>query len=86
MKTHQNAQLVATWSCRTQCCSGLRHSNRQHYELAATATATATAQAEPDWLADLITRQVPIGQWWADAYARQRDDIKTVLTFPDGSS
>ena len=81
MKTHQNAQLVATWSCRTQCCSGLRHANRQHYELAA----TAVAQAEPDWLADLITRQVPIGRW-ADAYARQPDDIKTVLTFPDGSS
>ena len=31
----------------------------------------------------LITRQVPIGQW-ADAYSRQPDDIKTVLTFPDG--
>jgi hypothetical protein len=27
---------------------------------------------------------VPIGRW-ADAYTRQPDDIKTVLTFPDGA-
>ena len=33
---------------------------------------------------NLITRQVPIGRW-ADAYTRQRDDIKTVLTFPAGA-
>jgi hypothetical protein len=38
----------------------------------------------PRWLAGLITRQVPIGQW-ADAYAPRPDDIKTVLTFPNGS-
>jgi len=36
------------------------------------------------WLAELITRQVPLDQW-ADAYARQPDDIKTVLAFPDAS-
>ncbi len=58
---------------------GSVNANRNHYELAA----KALAQADPDWLAGLITRQVPIGQW-ADAYARQPDDIKTVLTFPDG--
>jgi hypothetical protein len=28
------------------------------------------------------TRRVPIDQW-ADAYARQPGDIKTILTFPD---
>ena len=58
---------------------GSVNANRGHYELAA----KALAQADPDWLAGLITRQVPIGRW-ADAYTRQPDDIKTVLTFPDG--
>jgi threonine dehydrogenase-like Zn-dependent dehydrogenase len=60
---------------------GSVNANRHHYELAA----KALAQADPRWLAGLITRQVPIGQW-ADAYARSPDDIKTVLTFPNGSS
>jgi threonine dehydrogenase-like Zn-dependent dehydrogenase len=59
---------------------GSVNANRHHYELAA----RALAQAEPRWLAGLITRQVPIGQW-ADAYTRRPDDIKTVLTFPSGS-
>jgi threonine dehydrogenase-like Zn-dependent dehydrogenase len=56
---------------------GSVNANRHHYELAA----GALAQADPGWLADLITRQVPLGQW-ADAYVRQPDDIKTILTFP----
>jgi len=56
---------------------GSVNANRHHYELAA----QALAQADPRWLADLITRQVPIGQW-ADAYTRGPDDIKTVLEFP----
>jgi glucose 1-dehydrogenase len=60
---------------------GSVNANRHHYELAA----KALAQADPDWLAGLITRQVPIDRW-ADAYAREPDDIKTVLRFPDGSS
>jgi len=34
------------------------------------------------WLADLITRQVPLDQW-EGAYARRPDDIKAVLTFAD---
>ena len=59
---------------------GSVNANRHHYELGA----KALAQADPGWLAGLITRQVPIGQW-ADAYSRQPDDIKTVLTFPNGS-
>jgi threonine dehydrogenase-like Zn-dependent dehydrogenase len=58
---------------------GSVNANRHHYELAA----KALAQADPGWLADLITRQVPIARW-EDAYARQPDDIKTVLLFPDG--
>ena len=59
---------------------GSVNANRRHYELAA----KALAQADPRWLADLITRQVPIGQW-ADAYTRRPDDVKTVLNFAAGS-
>ena len=55
---------------------GSVNANRRHYELAA----QALAAADPDWLARLITRQVPLAQW-ADAYTRQADDIKTVLAF-----
>ena len=55
---------------------GSVNANRRHYELGA----KALAQADPRWLADLVTRQVPIGQW-ADAYTRRPDDIKTVLNF-----
>ncbi len=57
---------------------GSVNANRHHYELAA----EALAQADPGWLADLITRQEPLGRW-DKAYARQPDDIKTVLNFPD---
>ncbi len=56
---------------------GSVNANRHHYELAA----EALAKAEPDILADLVTRQVPLARW-ADAYTRQPDDIKTILTFP----
>ncbi|HEY1343821.1 MAG TPA: hypothetical protein VGF54_02390, partial [Streptosporangiaceae bacterium] len=59
---------------------GSVNANRRHYELGA----RALAQADPRWLAGLITRRVPIGQW-ADAYTRSPDDIKTVLEFPGGS-
>jgi glucose 1-dehydrogenase len=56
---------------------GSVNANRRHYELGA----EALAQADKGWLAGLITRQVPLDSW-ADAYTRQPDDIKTVLTFP----
>jgi threonine dehydrogenase-like Zn-dependent dehydrogenase len=56
---------------------GSVNANRRHYELAA----QALTQADPGWLADLITREVPLDRW-ADAYARKPDDIKTVLNFP----
>ncbi|HEY6932463.1 MAG TPA: glucose 1-dehydrogenase [Marmoricola sp.] len=59
---------------------GSVNANRQHYELAA----EALARADPQWLAGLVTRKVPLNQW-AAAYAREPDDIKTVLTFPAGS-
>jgi len=58
---------------------GSVNANRHHYELAA----EALAQADPDWLAGLITRQVPVGQW-ADAYARKPEDIKIILDFRPG--
>ena len=58
---------------------GSVNANRQHYELAA----EALARADPGWLADLITRQVPLSRW-ADAYTRGPDDIKTILSFQDG--
>ena len=56
---------------------GSVNANRHHYELAA----KALSQADPGWLADLITRQVPLEEW-ADAYTRRPDDIKTILHFP----
>ena len=59
---------------------GSVNANRQHYEMAA----KALAQADPGWLADLITRRVPL-EAWADAYVRRPDDIKTVLDFADTS-
>jgi hypothetical protein len=67
--------------CHTTPLTNIRASvnaNRQHYELAA----AALAQADPGWLADLITRRVPLAAW-EDAYRRSPDDIKTVLSFPD---
>ena len=56
---------------------GSVNANRDHYVLGA----SALARADHGWLADLITRQVPLDQW-ADAYARKPDDIKTILEFP----
>ena len=56
---------------------GSVNANRQHYELAA----KALAQADPGWLADLITREVPLEEW-QDAYIRKPDDIKATLSFP----
>ncbi len=56
---------------------GSVNANRQHYEMAA----SALAKADPGWLADLITRQVPL-EAWHEAYERRPDDIKTVLGFP----
>jgi hypothetical protein len=59
---------------------GSVNANRRHYELAA----QALAQADPGWLADLITREVPLDRWH-DAYTRRPDDIKTILNFPGAS-
>src|SRR5499427_3160966 len=53
---------------------GSVNANRRHYELGA----EALAQADPRWLAGLITRQIPLGQW-DEGYTRGPDDIKAVL-------
>jgi threonine dehydrogenase-like Zn-dependent dehydrogenase len=53
---------------------GSVNANRRHYE----AGAAALAQADPDWLARLITRRVPL-EHWADALQRQPDDVKVVV-------
>jgi glucose 1-dehydrogenase len=55
---------------------GSVNANRRHYE----AGAAALAAANKDWLARLITRKVPLAQW-RDAYTRQPNDVKTVLSF-----
>jgi glucose 1-dehydrogenase len=60
---------------------GSVNANRRHYELAA----EALALADPGWLADLITRQVPLDRW-EDAYTRGPDDIKAILDFSGAAS
>jgi glucose 1-dehydrogenase len=69
-------QLNRNMVLRNSVLFGSVNANRRHYELAA----QALAAADPDWLAGLITRQVPLAEW-ADAYTRRPDDIKTVLAF-----
>ena len=53
---------------------GTVNANRRHYE----AGALALAAADPDWLARLITRRVPLADF-ADAFRRHPDDVKVVL-------
>ena len=50
--------------------------NRRHYE----AGARALAAADRSWLDRLVSREVQLDHW-RDAYARQPDDVKTVLRF-----
>ena len=55
---------------------GSVNANRRHYEQGA----EALAKADHDWLAGLITREVPLDQW-QDALARQPDDVKVAIQF-----
>jgi threonine dehydrogenase-like Zn-dependent dehydrogenase len=55
---------------------GSVNANRHHYQLGA----DALAKADRGWLARLVTRRVPLGQW-QDAYVRQPGDVKTTLDF-----
>ncbi|UYN97422.1 MAG: glucose 1-dehydrogenase [Enhydrobacter sp.] len=55
---------------------GSVNANRRHYELAE----RSLAMADPDWLAGLITRRVPLARWH-EAFERRSGDVKVVLTF-----
>ncbi len=55
---------------------GSVNANRRHYA----AAAAALAKADPQWLAHLITRRVPLARW-QEAFERRDDDIKVVLDF-----
>jgi threonine dehydrogenase-like Zn-dependent dehydrogenase len=55
---------------------GSVNANRRHYEQGA----EALAKADPDWLAKLITRRVPLDRWH-EAYVREPTDVKAVLQF-----
>lgn len=57
---------------------GSVNANRRHYQ----AGADALRDADPQWLARLVTRRVPLDSF-ADALVRRADDVKTVITFAD---
>ncbi|MDQ4005259.1 MAG: theronine dehydrogenase, partial [Actinomycetota bacterium] len=59
---------------------GSVNAGRRHYQQAAEALATA----DPKWLDRLITRRVPLDRW-QEALERQPDDVKTVISFGEGS-
>jgi threonine dehydrogenase-like Zn-dependent dehydrogenase len=53
---------------------GSVNANRRHYELAA----EALAKADPNWLARVVNRRVPLADW-KDALKRRPDDVKPVI-------
>jgi glucose 1-dehydrogenase len=55
---------------------GSVNANRRHFE----AAATALAEADRDWLARLITREVPLERW-EEALQKEDDDVKVVIHF-----
>ena len=55
---------------------GTVNANRRHYEEAA----RVLAQADGSWLGRLVNRRVSLDDW-KEAYARQPDDVKTVIDF-----
>jgi threonine dehydrogenase-like Zn-dependent dehydrogenase len=55
---------------------GSVNANRRHYD----AAALALTQSDPDWLAGLITREVP-PERWAEALERRPGDVKPVVRF-----
>lgn len=54
---------------------GTVNANRSHYEDAA----RALGRADPEWLAALLTRRVPLDRW-EEALRREPGDVKTVIT------
>jgi glucose 1-dehydrogenase len=57
---------------------GSVNANLDHYRMAA----DALAKANLDWLAGLLTRQVPLDRY-ASAFAADAEDIKAVVSFAD---
>jgi glucose 1-dehydrogenase len=55
---------------------GSVNANRRHYENAA----RALAKANPAWLSQIISRQVPLANW-QDAFVKHPGDIKVVIDF-----
>ena len=55
---------------------GSVNANRSHY----VAAAAALAAADPQWLARLITRRVPL-RHWHEAFERHPHDVKVVIEF-----
>jgi threonine dehydrogenase-like Zn-dependent dehydrogenase len=55
---------------------GSVNANLHHYRMAA----DALLRADPEWLARLITRRVPLARF-ADAFDHRKGDIKTVIEF-----
>jgi glucose 1-dehydrogenase len=53
---------------------GSVNANRRHYE----AAAVALAQADPQWLARVVSRRVPLAQW-QEALNRNPDDVKVII-------
>jgi threonine dehydrogenase-like Zn-dependent dehydrogenase len=53
---------------------GTVNANRRHYEMAA----EALAKADPEWLARVVNRRVPLENW-KGALARGPDDVKPVI-------
>ncbi len=62
---------------------GSVNANRRHYA----AAIASLAAADRAWLEQLVTRRVPLSAW-RDAFDRQPNDVKTVITFDgaDGSA
>jgi threonine dehydrogenase-like Zn-dependent dehydrogenase len=55
---------------------GSVNANRRHYQVAA----EALAKADREWLAGLVTREVPLERW-KEALERRSDDVKVVIEF-----
>jgi threonine dehydrogenase-like Zn-dependent dehydrogenase len=60
---------------------GTVNANRRHYA----AAAEALGAADPGWLGALISRCVPLPRW-EEAFAKQEDDVKVVITFGDADA
>jgi predicted lipid-binding transport protein (Tim44 family) len=58
------------------CVFGTVNANRRHYEMAA----QSLAQADQGWLAQLITRRVPLDRF-SEALEHRKGDIKVIVDF-----